>query len=285
MNARRLMPALFAALVVSGLFTYILSRRFAKPVAAAAPVHRFVAATRNLEAGEQIQPSMLTLADWPASQPLKGAFSKPEELNGRVLLFPIAAGEIVRDHHLAAAGTGNGLTAHIPEGMRAIAVRSDEVAGVAGFLLPGTFVDVLVTYRPASTTPGVGDLITSTVLQNARVLTSGQKMEADPSGKAEMASVVTLLVTPQDAEKLTLASSLGKILFVLRNGADRKDVADLTPQTSLPGTVKPSTAGEPPPEAAHRRAPRIAAAPKSTYSVQVLSGNKLTEQTFERLDR
>ncbi len=285
MNARRLLPALFAALVVSGLLTWFLNRRLAKPVSAApVPVHRFVAAAKNLEAGEQIQPAMLTLADWPASQPLKGSFSKPEELTGRVLLFPVAAGELILDHHLAAPGSGTGLTARIPEGMRAIALRSDEVAGVAGFLLPGTFVDVLVTYnRAASAQTEGGGLVTTTVLQNAKVLAAGQKMEADPDGKANMASVVTLLVTPKDAEKLTLASSLGKILFVLRNGADRKDAAGLTPadfsasapisHASAPSTQQPARA----------RSPAKAVAPAAKpYSVQVMAGNKLSEQTFER---
>ncbi len=285
MNARRLLPALLAALFVSGLFTWFLSRRFAKPVAAApAPVKRFVAAAKNLEVGEQLQPGMLTLADWAATQPPKGSFTRPEELAGRVLLFPVAAGELILDHHLAAPGSANGLTARIPEGMRAIAVRSDEVAGVAGFLLPGTFVDVLVTYHSSTATQGeAGGLVTSTVLQNAKVLTAGQKMEADPDGKANMASVVTLLVTPQDAEKLTLASSLGKILFVLRNGADRKDVAGLTPSTLLTGaSAQPARSSEPSVAAL----PRVHSAPKPAapkpYSVQVITGNKLTEQTFER---
>lgn len=291
MNARRLLPALFAALVVSGLFTWLLSHHFAKPVAAApAPIHRFAAAVKNLQAGEQIQPAMLTLADWPASQPLKGAFAKPEDLTGRVLLFPIPAGEIVLDNHLAAAGSGTGLTAHIPEGMRAIALRSDEVAGVAGFLLPGTFVDVLVTYAApvtGNTQNPANNLITSTVLQNVKVLAAGQKLEADPSGKADMASVVTLLVTPRDAEKLTLASSLGKILFVLRNNIDRKDVEDLTPQTSLGGA--PTNFDVPAPASVPTATPKPrpvhappAASPKPSYSVQVMAGNKLTEQTFEQ---
>ncbi len=282
MNARRLLPALFAALVVSGLFTWFLSRRFAKPVAAApVRVKRFVAAAKNLEAGEQLQPSMLTLAEWPANQPLKGSFTKPEEIAGRVLLFPVGAGELVLDHHLALPGTGNGLTARIPEGMRAIAVRSDEVAGVAGFLLPGTFVDVLVTYHPSTASPADFGLATTTVLQNARVLTAGQKMEADPDGKANMASVVTLLVTPQEAEKLTLASSLGKILFVLRNTADRKEVAGLTPANFASGI--PAHAAEPAAAPQPRAHPlgKTAPAPKP-YSVQIIAGSKMSEQTFER---
>ncbi len=273
--ARRIVPVMLFALVVSGLFTLWLSKRFSKPVAAA-PVStvRFVAAARNLQAGEPLQLNMLQMTDWPAAHPLKGAFAKPEELAGRIVLYPIAAGDVILDHSLAVPGTGNGLSARIPEGMRAIALRSDEVAGVAGFLLPGTFVDVLVTYHRGNEP----DPITATVLQNARVLAAGQKMEADPDGKANAASVVTLLVSPQDAEKLTLASSLGKILFVLRNTGDRKEVADLTPQMSLPGGAPPHEAQAPRPAA---KPHQPIAPPPVRYTVQTIAGSKMTEESFE----
>ena len=278
MTPRRMLPVMLFALIVSGLFTLWLSKHFAKSVAAA-PVStlRFVGASRNIQPGEPLQPGMLQMVEWPASHPLKGTFAKPEELAGRIAVSVIPAGEVILDHSLAPAGTLNGLTARIPEGMRAIALRSDEVAGVAGFLLPGTFVDVLVTYHRGSET----DLVTATVLQNVRVLTAGQKMEADPDGKANTASVVTLLVTPQDAEKLTLASSIGKILFVLRNTVDRKEVADLTPQTALPGIApphEPETAPAPP---APRSIPKPVAPEVHHYTVQTMAGNKLTEDTFE----
>jgi pilus assembly protein CpaB len=143
---------------------------------------------------------------------------------------------------------------------------------------------VLITYHPAApaTPPALGapaggtDLITSTVLQNVRVLAAGQKLEADPDGKATNASVVTLLVSPQDAEKLTLASSLGKILFVLRNSSDRKEVADLTPQVSLSGGAPPQIA-KPAALAPAKHAPP----PVPRYTVQTIAGDKLTEATFE----
>jgi pilus assembly protein CpaB len=120
------------------------------------------------------------------------------------------------ERQLAAAGTGAGLTAKIPSGMRAISVRSDDIVGVAGFLLPGTHVDVLMTYHStASPEPQ-----TLTVLQDVVVLAAGQQTHPEPDGKPISVNVVTLLLKPEDAEKVVLATNLGVIYFVLRNGAD-----------------------------------------------------------------
>ena len=123
----------------------------------------------------------------------------------RVLLYPLAKGEPIIDRQLAAVGAGAGLTAQIPSGMRAISVRSDEVVGVAGFLLPGTHVDVLMTYH-SNASP---DPQTLTVLQDVVVLAAGQQIHPDPNGKPVSVNVVTLLLKPEDAEKLVLATSLG----------------------------------------------------------------------------
>jgi len=120
---------------------------------------------------------------------------------------------------LSSPGSGIGITAKIPNGMRLIALHTDEVIGVAGFLLPGTHVDVLVTLR----TTNSPDPLTFTVLQDAEVLSAGQKTEPDPEGKATITTVVTLLVKPEDAERIVLASSEGTVHFVLRNGADREE--------------------------------------------------------------
>ncbi|HLY67058.1 MAG TPA: Flp pilus assembly protein CpaB, partial [Chloroflexota bacterium] len=113
-----------------------------------------------------------------------------------------------------------GLTTKIPEGMRATSVKSDEVVGVAGFLFPGSHVDVLVTFR----TDRFPTPATQIVLQDVEVLTVGQKLEPDPQGKPETVNVVTLLLTPQDSQRMVLASSQGGIQFVLRNGADHSKV-------------------------------------------------------------
>ena len=139
-----------------------------------------------------------------------------EEVAGRAALYPITPGQPVLAGYLAAPGSGIGLTAKIPDGMRATALKSNEVIGVAGFLYPGSHVDVLVTYRnEVSPMP-----MTQIVLQDAEVLTAGQKIEPDPQGKPETVSVVTLLLTPEDAQRVVLASTQGTVQFVLRNSAD-----------------------------------------------------------------
>src|SRR6185437_14213573 len=124
---------------------------------------------------------------------------------GRSLLYPMDKGQLITDKVLSASGSGLGLAGMIPDGMRAISLRSDEVVGVAGFLLPGTHVDVLVTMHP----PGGADPVTNTVLQDVQVLASGQKIEPDPEGKPVNTTVVTLLVKPDDAERVDLASTQG----------------------------------------------------------------------------
>jgi|SRR6266702_161465 len=211
--------AFIIALVISGGFTFWLSQRFStKHAAPPPPKSQYVAAAANLEAGQAIKAENLRLVDWPSSMPLTGAFTAPQPLIGRMVLYPLAAGEPILERQLASAGSGVGLTTKIPPGMRAISLRSDEIVGVSGFLLPGTHVDVLVTMRPAN-----GDPITSTVLQDVTILAVGQKTEPDPEGKPATATVVTLLVKPDDAQLVDLASTQGIVHFVLRNGVDREN--------------------------------------------------------------
>jgi pilus assembly protein CpaB len=272
MIARRFISALVIALVISGVFTFWLSKKFAKPRAAAAPKQQYVAATANLEAGEILQAKSLKLVDWPSAAPLQGAFAKPQDVVGRTVLYPVAADEPIQERQLSAVGAGVGLTVKIPEGMRAISLRTDEIVGVAGYLLPGTHVDVLVTYKA----PGSQDPITSTVLQDVEILTAGQKMQPDPEGKATSVDVVTLLVNPRDAERAVLASAQGTVHFVLRNGTDREQVVDQPIQLSaLSGNAAPSSK---PTSAPHKL--ELVAAPK-TYSVETIAGGKQTVDTFQ----
>lgn len=238
MKAKRLLTALLVALLVSGLFTFWLSRRVAKASHVAAPQKQLcVVAGKALDAGEQLKPEDLQLIAWPASTPLTGGFTKIDEVAGRVVLYPLPMGEPILERQLAAPGAGAGLTAKIPTGMRAISVRSDDVVGVAGFLLPGTHVDVLMTYH-ALTTP---EPQTLTALQDVVVLAAGQQIQPRLDGKPISVNVVTLLLKPEDAEKLVLATSLGGIYFVLRNGADQEQaenrpvgLAQLTRNAALP---------------------------------------------------
>jgi pilus assembly protein CpaB len=219
MKAKRLLIALLFAVVVSGLFTFWLSRRVAKAAHVNGPQKQvYVAAAKTLEAGESLRPGSLQLVEWLAPTPLAGGFTRVDELSGRIVLYPLPKGEPILERQLAAAGAGAGLTAKIPSGMRAISVRSDEIVGVAGFLLPGTHVDVLMTYHSA-TAP---EPQTLTALQDVVVLAAGQQIQPQPDGRPISVNVVTLLLNPADAEKLVLATSLGGIYFVLRNGADEQ---------------------------------------------------------------
>lgn len=271
MNPRRLLVALLAALAPSGAATYFLSRKINGRVSKAPPqtTQKYVAASRTLQAGEVLKPEYLTLVEWPAKMPLEGAFTRIEELSGRAIIYPVAARQPVLDGYLAVVGSGIGLTVKIPEGMRAASVRSDEVVGVAGFLFPGSHVDVLVTFSNNA----LPTAATQIVLQDVEVLTVGQKIEPDPGGKAENVSVVTLLLKPEDAQKMVLASTQGTIHFVLRNGADRGRVAAVPIRvTEISGGSRPSDA----PAAARARGTG-----KHPYEVETIMGDKHVTSQFE----
>jgi pilus assembly protein CpaB len=216
MKAKRLTIALLVSLLISGLFTFWLSRRMAKPAHVAMRQKlMIVSAKETLQAGQLLKPEDVRLIEWPV--PLAGSLVKIDDVADRIVLFPVAKDQPILGSYLAPPGVGSGLTAKIPSGMRAISVRSDEVVGVAGFLLPGTHVDVLLTYH----TDKSQDPRTATVLQDVVVVAAGQQIRPDPEGKPTSENnVVTLLLTPADSEKLVLATSLGAIRFVLRNGAD-----------------------------------------------------------------
>lgn len=268
MTARRLVLALLFALLVSGVLTFWLSKKMDKPHAAAPAKQRYVAAAKDLEAGMLLKAEDLKQIDWPANVPLHGAFIKPEEVAGRTILYPLAQDQPILEKQLAAVGAGVGLTAKIPEGMRAISLKSDDVVGVAGFLLPGTHVDVLVTWRSQANS----EQVTATVLQDVQVLAAGHQMQPDPEGKPSSVNVVTLLVQPEEAEKAVLASSQGTIQFVLRNGSDRLQRSDAPIGLSqLMGAARSRTD-----TATHKP---VKAGPKP-YVVETVLGNKQVTNSF-----
>ena len=269
MNAKRLTLALFVSLIVSGIFTFWLSRHVGKTVhGAAAPKRWVVAAGKPLEAGEMLKPDSLRLVEWPVALP--GSFTKIDELKDRIVLYPVISEQPILNGYLAAVGATAGLAARIPAGMRAISVHSDEVVGVAGFLLPGTHVDVLLTYHADRT----ADPRTTTVLQDVVVLAAGQQIRPDPEGKpASVTNVVTLLLRPEDSQKLVLATSLGAIHFVLRNGADgAQSASSSVGLDELAGTVSPS--------AGDQTAGAKGLVPRKPYQVETVLGDKRIVKTF-----
>jgi pilus assembly protein CpaB len=271
MNAKRITTALVIALLVSGLFTFWLSKRITKTNhVAAVSKQMYVAAGKTLEAGELLKPGSLHLVELSTSAPLLGGFTKIEDVAGRTVLYPLSKNEPILDRHLATPGSGVGLAANIPSGMRAMSVRSDEVVGVAGFLFPGTHVDVLVTYHSDKSQ----ESRTATVLQDVGILAAGQQIHPDPEGKPTSVNVVTLLLKPEDAERVVLATSLGAIHFVLRNGADRA-------QTSNPSIGLDDLAGTATGRSSVASVSRPRPVKSKQYQVETILGNKQVVNSFD----
>jgi pilus assembly protein CpaB len=264
------MLAFIMAAILATAFTWVVFKRLR--AGAQRPVSQIVAAANDLPAGVALADKDVTMLDWPSEVPLPGSFSKKEDVLGHPLIHSIGAKEPIVKRDLGLEGSGIGLSTKIPPGMRATAIKSNEIVGVAGFLYPGSHVDVLATLNM----PGNAGNLTQTVLQDVEVLTAGQTIEPDPQGKPQQVDVVTLLLTPEDSQKLQLASTQGAIQFVLRNGTDKKTV-DLHPARldQLVAMAKPPA----PPVKAGRRTPVAAARP--TYVLEVIQG---TQKTVHRFD-
>src|SRR5712671_6312025 len=177
-----------------------------------------VIAANDIQVGAKVEEHDVRLAKFPAADLPQGAYGKRSQVLGRGVVVPIARGEFVLPAKLAPENAGSGLPSLIPPGMRAVSVRVNEIVSVAGFVTPGTRVDVLLTGTPG----GANDQQTTTVLQNVAVLASGHTLERNSNGEAQTTAVITLLVTPDDAQRLTLASSEGHIQLALRNPLDTK---------------------------------------------------------------
>jgi pilus assembly protein CpaB len=284
-NFRKLAIAFAIALLVSGLCTVSLGRRIAAN-AAHKPSNHYVVPTRALNPNEVLKADSLRLIDWPSEVDVPGAFTKPSDLVGRTVLYPVDKGQPITDKLVSAPGAGTGLAGKIPDGLRAIALRTDEVIGVAGFLEPGSRLDVLATYR----SDRAPDPITVTVLQNAEVLAAGHQMQPDPDGKPESVTVVTLLLTPEDAERVVLASTQGTIHFVMRSGSDEK-VANNPPilLSSLGAEQPPAAAVSAPaaPESPARTRTHRSTASRhepNVYTVETVEGGKETTKRFEMVN-
>jgi len=280
MNPKRIVLAVVLAVVIAGIVSYAFMMRLRSQQINEAKTIKLVAATQPLASGTPITADSVGLIDWPAKMPVTGSFSKLEDVVGRSVIYPIEEHQPIVEHDVAQAGSGIGLTVKIPEGMRAVSVRSNDVVGVAGFLYPGSHVDVLLTI--AKTAEFAENPQTQTILANVEVLTAGQRIEPDPKGKPETVNVVTLLLKPEDGEKLVLAASQGSIQFVLRNGADQN--APETKPVNLADIM-----GKKPPEqkvqSSARRSvrPAVVTEPQRTvvYEVETFAGGTRKVDKFE----
>jgi pilus assembly protein CpaB len=235
-------------------------------------MQHIVVAAEALPLGMRLDANSLRLISWPADEPVNGMFTRVEDCANRALITPVAANELILEGKLAPREAGAGLSVAIPEGMRALSVAVNEVVGVAGFVIPGTMVDVLVTGRLPGTAHGGEDNITRTILENVRVLAAGQKVEQDREGKPQAVPVITLLVSPLDAAKLAMASTQGKIQLALRNTIDSKKM-------DPPAVLEAALFGGPAP-APRRVAPKSPALPPPLYIIEVISGNKRENKSF-----
>lgn len=190
--------------------------------AASAPSQTIVVAVRDLPAGAIVRREDVGTLDWPGSAMPEGIATQPGEVVGRGLVVEVRKNEPLLAWKMADKEAGGGLPITIPEGMRALSVEVDEVIGVAGFVLPGTRVDVLATVMPGTDRR---QTTTRIILQNVRALAADQTYQQDIDGEPQAVTVVTLLVTPDEAEALTLASTEGRIQLALRNTLDSEDVA------------------------------------------------------------
>jgi pilus assembly protein CpaB len=183
------------------------------------PTKPVVVAATDLDVGAELTRDEIRIIDWPANAVPAGAFSDPKDVIGRGIVLPVIQNEPILPMKLASPEAGAGLPPAIPPGLRAVSVRVNEVIGVAGYVLPGTRVDVVATINPSGQST---DITTKVVLTNVQVLASGTKIDRETDKNKPMpVTVVTLLVDPEEAERLTLASTEGKIQLALRNPLDK----------------------------------------------------------------
>ncbi|MDH3271197.1 MAG: Flp pilus assembly protein CpaB [Gemmatimonadota bacterium] len=207
--------------LLAGYVALVYVSKEPAPLQAAVPTQTIVVAARDLPAGAIVRREDVETVDWPGSALPEGVATQAGEVVGRGLITEIKKNEALLDAKLAQKEAGGGMSITIPEGMRAVSVEVDEVIGVAGFVLPGTRVDVLVTVMPGNDRSRT---TTRIILQNIRAIAADQKYQQDVDGEPQYVTVVTLLVSPQQAEELTLAATEGRIQLALRNTLDSEVV-------------------------------------------------------------
>jgi pilus assembly protein CpaB len=279
MNRSRLVMIGLIALALGAFVAYSVYRTLQNKVAGGnEPAVDVVVSTGDLQVGARLADKDVRVARFPSSLVPPGSFKQKSQVVGRGVVQPIMKGEFILPTKLAAENAGSGLPSLIPPGMRAVSVRVNEVVSVAGFVTPGARVDVLLTGNPTTS----NEPQTSTVLENVEVVAVGQKLERNTTGDAQNAAVITLLVSPDDAQKLTLASTQGKIQLALRNPVDtHEQQLDSTRANVLYKSVSnPEAAPKP---RIVKKAPVTAPAPPtapSTYVIEVIRGTKVEEQKF-----
>ena len=303
MRNKRLIIALLAA-ITFGLIAAVSVKQYLLSAQTFNRVNNVVVAKVNIPVGSRIIAEQLTVAQFPADVTPEGAYAKLDEnLIDRVVVTAISPREPVTESKLAPVGSLGGLSSVIPEGYRAMTVKVDDVVGVSGFIMPGTLVDVVVVIQPPKGSANE-EMISKIVLQNIKVLASGQNIDKPKNDREVERSVraVTLQVTPEQAEKLALASSEGKLQLVMRNSVDQADEqtsgankrtlltgerATLVPEPGIGSNSAPKAAPSSPRRYVPRPAVKETTAPKTTQqppaprpTVEVIKGGKKEIQDF-----
>jgi pilus assembly protein CpaB len=298
MRNKRFFIVLVGALIFGVLAAVSISKYLSSAQAYTKNLNKIAVAKVAIPIGSKIIAEQIMVVQFPKESTPDGAFDSPEKLAGRVAVMNIGAREPITEARLAPEGTAAGLAAVIPEGYRAMTVKVDDAAGISGFIIPGTMVDVVVTIDPREGS-GMQDPISKIVLQNIKVLANGQNIDK-PENEREANSVkaVTLQVTPEQAEKLALASSEGKLQLMMRNQVDQGDeqtkginkrsllTGDAAVTPPEPGSLKseqPKSEAKPRRSAAPRPvAPAAAPAPQPTprASVEMIEGAKKRSVEF-----
>ena len=282
MPRKRLYIVFLLALAAGGAFalgTYRYVEARPERTAAAINTTPVVVAAVNLDVGAALRAEDLRTIDWPSGSVPAGAFSKRDDLIGRGVIQQLAPSEPILPSKLASKEAGAGLPPIIPEGMRALSVRVNDVIGVAGYVLPGTKVDVLVTVSP---TDQHKDIMSKVILTNVQVLTAGTRIERDTEKDKPVAvSVVTLLVDPTQSERLTLAATEGKIQLALRNPLDKTmpSTPGIQPAVLLASSdVRPVAR-----RAGGRPAPVVVVgAPPPLPTVEIIRGDKRAQEVLRQ---
>ncbi len=280
MNRRRLLIGLAAAVVLAVLastFVYKQIRQTPVVKQQQVPATKIVVAATPLPLGTRLNANDVRLLPWPGNEPVPGMFTRVQDVVGRALITNVVQNEPILQTKLAPREAGAGLPATIPEGMRAVSVAVNEVIGVAGFVQAGTMVDVIAVGSPGGQSGS--QTLAKTVLENVKVLAAGQQVTENAQGKPRTVPVVTLLVTPEQADKLTLAATQARIQLALRNTIDTKIVH--------PPAVLQSELLSPTGAVAPRRGPirrgrprRVVPRRPAPYVVEVISGTKRETKTF-----
>jgi len=273
MNRTRLLFIGLLALALGAFSSALAYKSLQQHTLAPVTLQQVVVATSDIAVGTKLQQNQVRSVGVPAEAVPPGSFRHERDVIGRGVVLPIAQGEfLIAGKNLASANAGSGLPSMIPSGMRAVSVRVSDISSVGGFVAPGSRVDVLMTGNPGS-----GEPQTVTVLRNVAVLANGSRLDHNIlAPDSQNSPVITLLVSPDDAERLALAMAQGRIQLALRNPLDtsQDEVAAVGLRSLYPGSQKSAV----PAPVIHPKVKPVpvmqASPPPSTYGVEVIKGDK-----------